>query len=83
MEKGLMAELRQGTFVTYCIVNLHLGRVEMKETPSGIALGFQRNMRMKLAGRTCVTLCLFQLEEHYGWALRAGLPGWPVRKWQG
>jgi len=71
-ENGITTELRQGIHVTYCIFHLHLGKTEMQFTPCGSALGFVRPMRIKMAGRTCLSFCMFYVED----SLARGLDTW-------
>ena len=63
MENGCTAVFHRGQFVEYAIFHLHLGTVKMEDTACGKALGFVNPMRLKLAGRTCVSICLFSVND--------------------
>jgi len=64
LENGDTAVYHRGQFVEYAIFHLHLGYVKMQDTACGKAVGFAKPMRLKIAGRTCISLCMFSVSQN-------------------
>jgi len=60
LENGATAVYRVGQYVNYAIFHFHLGLVPVEHTACGRALGLVKPVRIKLAGRTCVSFCMWE-----------------------